>query len=69
MIKETEIKTVRTERRMSEYCKGCNYFSPERTLLRSDETGESYLETCANTNMCDELYRRVIGIAEDQHGI
>ena len=69
MIKETEIKTIRTERRISDYCKGCNYFSPERILLRSDKTGESYLETCDNTNMCAELYQRVIRIAKDQYGI
>ena len=66
VIKETKIKTVRTELHLSDYCKGCNYFSPEKILLHADETEESYLATCENANMCDEFFRRVIGSAKDQ---
>lgn len=60
MIVETRKITI--ERRLSDYCKGCEYFTPEQQEWPSWECGtvtHNIIETCRNCNLCDSLYRRL----------
>ncbi len=63
-----EKRTIAVERRLSDYCKGCNFFTPDivEFCRVNGETGNlevHQLETCVHGNLCDALYLRVRGEA------
>lgn len=64
-----ERKTIEVEKRISDYCKGCEYYSAVTeeftTTVNGIETVKQ-LEYCLYANQCDALYRRVLENGKDK---
>ena len=64
-------RIIEVERRLSDYCKGCNYFCPEVVeMVRSEDwmIKERQIEYCKHGNMCDSLYQRILKGTGDVDG-
>lgn len=67
-----EHRTVEIEKRLSDYCKGCDYFTPIVEVAKYVQDGnlkEKHIERCAYCNQCNSLYGRVMQNEEDKHRV
>ena len=63
MIIEKYTVQIEREKRISDYCVGCERYEPEENEYSISPDGRErfVFETCVHGNACDELYARLKG--------